>query len=406
MNIFSWLKVQALAAIDRFNSKNEPFQDFTRSIEQKPPFLTAQEEWLAHLAEFYRLGLADFTTADHELFQEVRPNSLGDLCIWQGVYSAYCSLSKGPLGENGLARYVSPEGFLHRGVAPHGAPWFTVDPSKVYQDDGSWVTRDDASLDSLLGFLFGVAMASRTKRMTPALCGAMKRLASRFVADGYRLKNPDGSFTTYGDCRPGVVQAPVRNLAATLVAYWGEACGAPTPGWRDICKSYGGEFSRTETHVLWKHAWYNDHLAMLATCAGFMADAAWFSGCRAGLDVLLTKHAKAGNAFLIFMDDYLEPNSISPGKRARLDNANLVLLEFSDTMAPNGKRAGTVKNEGYPAFMWGGQRMARQPVPAWRRPPADYFWQRNPYSLEGSSSENYSGLDFLLAYTLRQEAKK
>jgi hypothetical protein len=303
-------------------------------------------------------------------------------------------------GEEGLSRYVTKDGILLRGVAPNDVTWLTKDPSKTYYDDGKFTTRDDASLDSLCGFLFGVAVAHRNGRLIPPLKNAMKRLADRFVADGYRLKKVDGGFTTYGDCRPGIFQAPVRNLAAALVSYWGETCGADTPGWRQICLDHNKEFENLETHVLWKHAWYNDHLAILTACAGYMAESIFFYPARKGFDRLLVKHTKTGNAFLIQMAQYLGETL----SQEQVGISMKVLLEFTDTPVPNGKSAVTVKNEDYPSVKWDGQRVAKQPVPAWRRPPADYFWQRNPYSLEGASYENYSGLDFLMAYTLRRRS--
>jgi hypothetical protein len=110
---------------------------------------------------------------------------------------------------------------------------------------------------------------------------------------------------------------------------------------------------------------------------------------------LLKKHTKAGNAFLIFMTYRLTPGLISYDQ---LQTARKVLLEFTTTGVPNGKSASTVKNEDYPSIVYGGERVAVQPVPAWRRPPSDFFWQRSPYSLEGSEAHGYSGLDYLISY--------
>jgi hypothetical protein len=51
-------------------------------------------------------------------------------------------------------------------------------------------------------------------------------------------------------------------------------------------------------------------------------------------------------------------------------------------------------------WLKGGHAEARQPIPIHLRPQADFFPQRNPYSLVGGDHHHLNSLDFCLEYYL------
>ena len=58
---------------------------------------------------------------------------------------------------------------------------------------------------------------------------------------------------------------------------------------------------------------------------------------------------------------------------------------------------------GYDQFKLNGRYVSKRPLPLWKRPAWDYFWQRNPYDLNGHENDDkpyaqYASLDFLLPY--------
>jgi len=415
MGFLSWLKVTGLGLIDAVNERCEPWVEFTREAEPRAPIPEgAHDAHIDMLARYFAQELDNHLDCDRLLFQNTRPTDIADECVWQGVYAAFTALSrelalypKSWRGADGLAFHVM-DGHLLRGYAPAGVTWLSRDISRAknYRDhpDGS-TTLDDASLDSLAGFCFGSAIAMERSQCPGSLCRAISALATRFVSDGFRLTCLDGTPTKYGDCRPGIFQAPVRTLAAAVLTHTGHAMqgfhpDSPLKVWKDIARRYGAEFSRTETHVLAKHAWFNDNLAVMLTLAAAMSGSPDLADpAKKGLAVLLRKGDKLGNAMLGAAAAH-----VGMGTQARADMVQKVLVEFAEAPAPNGKLACAVKNADYPSITWDGRRVATQPVPAWRRPNTDFFWQRSPYSLEGGDGNDYAPLDFLIAYAFYKVA--
>jgi hypothetical protein len=398
--MFDFLKVAGLALLDRFNETFEPWKKFDRPGELKPGASSNPSQ----IKDFYLENLKKYLDRDTEIFRNTELDALGDACTWQGVYTAFCVLARSKgydyRGAWHLARMVTKDGVLLRGAVPSGTPWFVMDTGnkQFIHDDGLMIRRDDASLDSLAGFCFGAAMALHMDRCPVELTAAIDRLATRMLQDGYRLKNMDGSNTKYGDCRPGLIQAPVRTLAAAVVARLGEQVGAVNRSTaKKLCDRYGREFARTESHLLWNHPWANDNLALMLTASALLLEKD-FGDARKGMEILRDKAMLYGNSFAIYLAKFCGLGLSLDG----LSVASKIMCEFTDSPAPNGKSSCTTTNEGYPSVMFHGQRVATQPVPVWRRPNTDFIWQRSPYSLEGTDGNNYPGLDYLVAYFLRE----
>lgn len=406
--------------MDFLNPLFEPWESFTRGP-ILPPGENASnpEQRLKDLALKWDLDLVRFTSDNQALFVQALPCDLGDTCIWQGLYTAYRVLAwrQNPTAGTqvsmeaairGLTKYiVAPENILVRGVAPTRdvGTMYTQDPNwkQYYFTRGDYLYREDASLDSLLGFLFGAAVAIKyasSNASTQALKQTVVAFATKFKANGYKIVHRDGSPTVYGNCSPGFLQAPVRNLTATLVLKL-----ADDKDWLNLEKQFGPEFKTTETHFFSNHGWYNDNLAVLATLAYLLTakdSDPGFHPAYDGLSLLLEKSHKLGNSFLTFMAALVP---ITPTVTEQ-KQADTILLEFRLNGTPNGKAKSKVVNStrtDIKIVTWGKQKVTTQPLPVWQRPPCDVIWQRSPFTLDGGpDSCEYSGLDFLVAYTARQ----
>lgn len=410
--LLSGVKALALAGADVLTGAVGGPSRFTRAVVPDPAdsFFDAmtRRDALAAAAEE---ELARFVHGGVFFAQD--PNDLGDAAIWQGVYAAMTALrwhvrptpaSRKALQEaaEALSRYFYPTGpgesVLMRGAVPQALEGtaFRVDPTQGghYFTDGylgqPYVYRDDASLDSLLGAMFGAAIVQRFGHSgaRSVLETPLESFAHAFEKDGYRLTNRDGSRTRHGDCRPGFFQAPVRTLAAALPSLM---AGSPVaPSWRAIARAHAPEFVRTDTQLPGRVSWVNAHLAILANLAYVAAapsDAPGIEHARAGVRVLLDKYADAGNAFLVHAARLL---GVQPTQR-QLDQADKILLEFPLGAKP---RAGH-----YPDAT-----AASQPVPVWQRPPSDIVWQRDPYQHRGSEPHAYTRLDYLIAHYCSRSA--
>ena len=401
MNFLSLIKSVVLTGADSLNAAVGGPQKFTRAAVPDPS-ATSPSDWTRRdaIAAAAEKELEGFVR--NGAFMAQKPNDLGDAAIWQGVYAAMTVLrwrtdrtslnwSKMLLAADALSAYLH-KGVLCRGAVPADleGPLFHRDPTKTYRDEGGYVYREDASLDSLLGVMFGAAIINRFSDddVKAVIATPLVVFAKRFESDGFRLTNSDGSVTTYGDCRPGFAQAPVRVLAAalpSLVSGHGDA-------WRKIAAAHGPEFATTDTQVPGRISYVNAHLAMLANLtyvAAAPSGAPGLDRARDGLRSLMAKYADAGNAFVINACAFLSvaPNAVQREKAAR------VLIEFPLGPKP---RAGLNSSEA----------SSLQPVPVWQRPPSDYIFQRSPYPYSGSESHDYTRLDYLLAHYLDRAAVK
>jgi len=429
MNLFN-LKNWLLKTIDRINAISDPYAPFTRSLELPPgeTMLSVEhrlEELRLHYeAQLERDGMLQY---GNRLFIQEKWNDMGDLCIWQGVYAAYRVLVCRARPTDGMAQfnriraleglmaYTQPH--LVRGVAyhAHSADTYKTDQKwkKYYFNQGDYYIREDASLDSFAGWLFGMACA--VKYGDPKDSAIRKTIidyGNQLDKDGYSLRNRDGLETEHGNLRVGIFQGPIRNLATATLYRLVEAAGRPNESWRKIARNLGDDFKQTETHFLHKRGWHNDHMAMLIGLAYVMLCEEHDPGRQEaveGLERLLGKHRRMGNAFLTHGARMV---GIKVPDRD-IEIADQVLLEFSLSMKhPNGKIPIEQINSTRPNIQTArqdGKTISRTPLPPWTRPAQDYYWQRKPFDLDGFQGRGapekvYSGLDFLSAFACRAVA--
>jgi len=418
-------KSAALSFIDWINSKSDPYVDFKRPIELPPgtSIMGTKEGRLSELDSHYERQMAVVGHVRHggRLFLHETPNDMGDLCIFQGIYTGTKVLEAAvyPTSEKIAARDRAVEGLrlytqphLVRGVSVMGASreFYIDDPTwdKFYfERNGYWI-REDASVDSFSGWLFGMACAIKYGDPNDV------KVRENIIAygnllgdDGYVLRNRDRRVTRYGKIKPGIFQAPSINLAMAGFYRMTEAAGQPNDRWKIIAKKYCKDFAKTETHWLGKRKWHNDHMAILFGLTYMMVSEDGDPGreeARAGLERLIKKNEKMGNAFLIHAARMV---GISVPLR-QIEIADQVLSEFSlSTTPPNGKMPVERINSGdIETVEYGNEKIARTPLPIWKRPAHEHFWQRNPFSVDDyighrSPHKTFNGFDFRVAYACR-----
>jgi hypothetical protein len=411
--ILSWLKSAALAGVNGIDGLLGGPQPFTRAAIPDPagtfPDDMARRDAIAAAAE---AELAGFVRDG--VFVQAIPNDLGDCCIWQGVYTAMATMrwaaKPGPdtqaamlAAATALSRYFYATGpgtsIICRGAMPVSLEGdlsgglFHLDQTNAAQywtdtiDGVVYAFREQASLDSMLGALFGAAVVNRfgDAPSRAVLAGPLGRFTFGFTQAGYRITNRDGSVTQYGDCAPGFFQAPVRVLAAAL-----PSLVAGSNDWGQLARAYAPEFGTTDTQAPGKISWVNAHLAMLANLTYVCAAPAGALGsgqAADGVRSLLSKYEDAGNSFLVYAAARL---GVTPRQSAK-DKADKVLIEFP--LGPKPKAG--LNSSAAPAM---------QPVPVWQRPPADYIFQRSPYPYSGSDPAAYTRLDYLIAHYFSRSA--
>lgn len=389
MSFLSLLKSLLLKGVDAANGRPAKFD---RAFDPDPRTSFSDDASRRITIEYFaELELRNFVVEG--TFSCALPNDLGDAAIWQGVYTAMCVFRWKFYGTEGariamvkastaLARYLH-FGTLVRGAMPSAleGKLFVKDPTKAtaYFTYDGYTFREDASLDSLVGVMFGIAAVKKygDADANVPLVLPLNSFATRFAKDGYRLTNTNGSRTTYGDCSPGFFQAPVRVIAAALPSLLAEL-----NDWYAIAEGHKSEFATPDTQVPGKMSWVNANLSILATCAFLMGsdggDPA-YRQARDGLSSLVGKYADAGNSFLIAMANLLGPTA----SVLQTANAAKILGEF-----PLGAKLKSVASSGE----------ASQPLPPWKRPPYDVAWQRSPYTMGGATDSDLCRLDYLVAH--------
>ena len=398
MILTSWLKSAVLSGVNGLNDLLGGPQPFSRArIVDPTPSAAGLDDAsrLAAIADSAELELAGFVS--NGAFAQSEPNDMGDMGIWQGIYTAMTVLrwqkSKTIEAQTSMqAAAAAMACYFYKGQVVRGAlptalqgTLFHVDSTQAaqYFIDGEYTYREDASLDSMLGLMYGAAIVNRfgDDVSKASLSAPLSAFSAAFTKAGFNITNRDGSVTTYGACTPGFLQAPVRTLAAML-----PSMVIRGNDWLELAKSFAPELATTDTQVPGNISYVNAHLAILANLTWLTAGHEGLVGYTeavAGLRSLLGKYSDAGNAFLIYgcAAIGIAPTADQMAKAAK------VLIEF-----PVGPKPQTSYNTSTAPSL--------QPVPVWQRPPVDVVWQRSPYTYSGSDSTSYNRMDFLLAYYL------
>lgn len=379
----------------------------------------------------------DFLIEDGKLLVLSRPDShLGDVCLWQGVYAAATalqwhlspstqSLTESEAAFEGLALLASRGSPLARSIYPAS---LQTEPGGIqYYREGDWQWKEDASIDSTAGWMFGVVtiirfLPSRREAAITLLRGYIDTL----IENGYRLKNSDGSVTRYHRVGGALVNSPVGVL--TTLA-----------GLRVLAGQPGGEVYQNELRRFkrWRQDRWgayasgpsprrnmttNHNIGHLALAAALMTEDDPVSGGRYanGLARLGRLTIHEGNSFWIYLslwalEDYKTRGGELPpaasrwlaGKEAHFARALPAMYEWN---YPHNKKGRERINSERSEINWVrwpfGRKTPKRPIPVWQRPATDFLWQRPARSLDDwrdhdpDKNTRLSPLDFIAAYRL------
>lgn len=389
--------------IDNINSRLEPFKDYEGG--DVPDYQDTEILYDKIKADTQR-----FLHLDGKLFWAEDPNSLGDQCIWHGVYTAWAVLDGDPtlianavegmklLSGDACAR----PGVLLRGVAELGE--VSVDPNnaKAFGTTGPLMWRADASLDSLIGFCYGLTWLKTIPMYEPIALALAQRVARTMSRNGWRLINPDESLTAQGDMSPKLLQAPVRLLALLWIMKLAEF----EVEYRENFLLAEPILEYGETHLLWKHPWFADHLAFLAYDGLRRLDDR--TAYEKGMKRMFQKTLNQENyLFFTLAGSHINPDRSWPLYQWRTARA-LASFQYPEAKMAvekiNSTRADVTKKM-WPPKPFKGRMVSVHPLGLNDRPASDYMWQRNPFTLDGwqgvsAPHVKYSGLDFLLVYAM------
>lgn len=423
----------ALAALrfwDAFHLSLEPHLELTRAPQRKDARPLG-----AQAAEMERDLDALFTLPGGLYLMDTPPVQVGDVCLWQGVFAAEAALRANLDGSkesmrraaaalDGLAALTSRGRPLARSFYPAGLA--IEPPGRWYGTDGRNQWKEDASVDSLAGWVFGLAMAGE---LLPELRPRVDRLALGFAAalkgGGYILRNSDGRPTRFGKVGGAMVNSPTGVLSTMTVLRLAARADPSGPWAREHARFVAQGQDRWGAYgsapALWRNTTTNHNIAFLALSAAVLTedDPARRTVYARGLVRLSRLTEKMGNSFWTYLAlwtlaraGYGDPGDDGEvarwlaRRRQHVERARVAMLEW-DYPACKVKRE--VVNSARPDLATGrwplsGRRGLRQPLPLWQRPPADFVWQRSAYALDDwegyRGDQRFSPLDFLVAYRL------
>jgi hypothetical protein len=375
----------------------------------------------------------DFLIEDGKLLLLSAPEAqLGDVCLWQGVYTAAAVFQwrLHPSTKSRLAAEAAFDGLsllatrgapIARAIYPIDLP--TEPGGLQYHRAGRWQWKEDASIDSTAGWMFGVIT---TLRFLPSRRdAALERLRAytdTLIKNGYRLKNSDGTLTRFNRVGGSWINSPVGVLT-TLTAL--RVMAQQSNG-----KTYANELSRFKRQrqdrwgalasgsALWRNVTTNHNIGYLALATALLVEEDPNSAGRYANGLVrlgqLTQHE--GNSFWTYLsiwalEDFAQRGGTLPPasahwlaqKETHFARARPAMLEWD---FPANKRRHKPLNSERSDIEWVrwplGPRTPKYPIPVWQRPAADFVWQRPARALRDKivTDGRFVPLDFIVAYRL------
>lgn len=424
--------MKAAYALDKLLSPHKPFTRDPMPADPRPLY--------AQAAQMEQELRSRFLADDGRLFLFMQPMSMGDMAIWQGSYAAMTilkhrhdedpqSLAYAERAFDGLAMMYRPGLPIVRGILPLEVK-DDNDKSPYYHREGRFQRLEDASVDQASGWLFGVILAEKylpsRRRQAQEL---LRKFADDLIANGFAIKNSDGSDTRFGNVGKGLISPP-PGVLLSLAALDQTAQNSPDPRYAQALE----EFARKRQDVwgsyasapaLWMTKDYNHNIGMLALSSALLSEQdteRWLRFAR-GMVRLARATEQTGNSFwlyltywtldrrpdmLAFHSDNRELGSWLARRQEVLTLAKKSMLEFQYPKTKLAYETLNSERKDLEFVRWplSGKKTVAQPLPVWQRPAADFVWQRDQYSLDDwrgardRPAREFTGMDFLLAYYL------
>lgn len=369
------------------------------------------------------------------------PVEIGDACLWQGVYAATAALEydlartpearrRAEAAFDGLALLATRGRPIARAVLPVGVR--TENPGRWYYKNERIQWKEDASVDSAAGWMFGALVTAELvpSRREQAL-DAVQRFVDGVAAGGFVLRNSDGSPTRFGSVGGDLVNSPV-GLLVTLSGLRALARAGRGASYAELHARFVAEGQHrwaayASGPAPWRNVTTNHNIAFLGLASALLTEDDPQRAALYGRGLLRLERItdKMDNAFWIYLTEWaltrnpeLAPIvAVDPrfrrhreGRADRWERARRAMLEWH---YPHNKlklrRRAPQPGERELALRpsWAGPETP-EPLPIWQRPAADFVWQRSPYRLDDwqgvrmsrSRGQSYAPLDFLSAYAL------
>ncbi|PCI37550.1 MAG: hypothetical protein COB53_06125 [Elusimicrobia bacterium] len=379
----------------------------------------------------------DFLIEDEKLLLLSIPEAqLGDVCLWQGVYAAAAvfewrlnpspaSRAQAEAAFDGLALLATRGNPIARAIYPID---LKTEPGGLqYHRAGRWQWKEDASIDSTAGWMFGVITVLRflPSRRESAIT-LLRAYADALIKNGFRLENSDGTATRFHRVGGSWINSPVGVLT-TLAALRalssqpnGEIYARELASFKRARQDRWAAFASAPG--LWRNATTNHNIAHLALAAALLVEDDPHSAGRYanGLARLgrLTLHE--GNSFWTYLSIWALEDLVSRGtdlppaadrwlrgKKAHFKRARPAMFEWN---FPKNKQRRERLNSERSEIEWVrwpfGPKTPKRPIPVWQRPAADFVWQRPARSLDdwrddkADAEIRFAPMDFLAAYRL------
>lgn len=422
----------ALASWDLLHERTDPHPPFTRApriVDPRPLSAQARAMWNELESRFLIGGKMLVTTTP--------PVEIGDLCLWQGVYAAAAAFEhdlrrtdasrrRAEAAFDGLRELSTRGRPIARAVLPAGIE--TENPGRWHFKAGGVQWKEDASIDSAAGYVFGAVVAAELlpSRREAAL-EALRGFADAMIEGGFYLRNSDGSRTRFSTMGGSFVSSPVgvtTSLAALsaleragLGARYSTARERLERADQDVWGSYGS------APAFWRNVTTNHNIAILSLSAVMLGerDPKRWDVYANGLLRINRMTERMGNSFWSYLTEWtlqrrpelarnLKGREMEHFRAARLERRRRARVSMLEWDYPRGKTKAAVwnsKRDDLPFVRWTplGRLEAAEPIPVHERPGTDFVWQRSPYQLDGWTDyegppQEFAPLDFLVAYSL------
>jgi hypothetical protein len=309
-----------------------------------------------------------------------------------------------------LMRVTGRPGLLARGVRRRAEPapdewtgrWFAGAPP-----DAAYRWRGDVSVDQYANGLLP-AVAACSPHLRERARALVTGFAAHLLEHGYRIVDPDGRPTRFGDLtwRSGAGFNSIAQLTAWGAMAWAaeldddERWARERDRLRDALR-IPARARTTNLRLLGVTNHSNDLMAFdlyraLLPLVRRTADPAG-ADLRHGLWRAWLRVRPDGNAYFAAVRCAVEPETCD---RTSLVDAAQLLARFplEKRKVASAPELADLPRRWLPGRK--GKTLAREPVPIELRPPSSFEWKSSPYRVEGSARPEvaYTGLDYLAAY--------